>query len=161
MICSVCGIEKQITEFPKNGTYKDGTTRYRTDCKVCYGITRKLTKKKAVTKFLNNTKHRTGEIKTYGLHDWKDVMIHFHGCCGYCGVRQSRKVKLTRDHVVPVTKGGLTVRNNIIGACSRCNSSKSNYDLEEWYPKQPFYSAERMQKINEWRNQKVCDVQTN
>jgi 5-methylcytosine-specific restriction endonuclease McrA len=148
--CSVCGIEKEQSEFPKNGTFKDGSTRYRTDCKTCYNISRKLTKKKAVTKFLNNTKHRTGEVKTYDLHDWKDAMIHFKGCCSYCGAKQSRKLKLTRDHLVPVTKGGLTTRQNILPACARCNSSKSNHDLDVWYPKQKFYTPERMELIKRW-----------
>lgn len=150
MQCSVCGEEKAFSEFPKNGTFPDGRTRYRNDCKVCYNITRKLTKRKAVTKFLNNTKNRTGEVNTYTLDDWRDCMVHFRGSCSYCGVRQSRKLKLTRDHVVPVSKGGLTTRQSIVPACGRCNSSKSDHDLDEWYPKQPFYTEERHNAIKAW-----------
>lgn len=148
--CSVCGVEKHYTEFPKNGKDKDGFTRYRTDCKVCYNISRKLTKNKAVTKFLNNTKHRTGEVKTYGLYDWKDAMIHFGGSCAYCGVKQTRKIKLTRDHVVPVTSQGPTSRHNIVPACSKCNSSKSNHEMVEWFKKQKFYSEGRLELILKW-----------
>lgn len=148
--CTVCGEEKYITDFPKNGKDKEGNTRHRTDCKECYNITRKLTKKKAVTKFLNNTKHRTGEEKTYDLHDWKDAMVHFRGCCAYCGIKQTRKVKLTRDHVIPVTLGGLTVRTNIIPACSKCNSSKSNFDVVDWFRRQKFFSPERLELIKQW-----------
>lgn len=151
--CSVCGDNKPRSEFPKNGKDKQGNTRYRTDCKECYNITRKLTKRKAVTKFLNNTKHRTGEVKTYDLHDWKDAMLHFRGSCSYCGVKQSRKIKLTRDHVIAVTGGGLTVRNNIIPACARCNGSKSNHNLAEWYPRFKFFSEERYEVIKAWVNQ--------
>jgi 5-methylcytosine-specific restriction endonuclease McrA len=148
--CTVCHCRKAITDFPKNGRDKEGIVRYRTDCKDCYNITRKLTKQKAVTKFLNNTKHRTGEEKTYDLHDWKDAMIHFKGCCAYCGVKQTRKIKLTRDHVIPVTKVGPTRRNNIVPACSRCNSSKSNTELTEWYMKRKFYSPERLELVLKW-----------
>lgn len=148
--CSVCGVEKEITEFPKNGKDKDGNTRYRTDCKVCYNITRKLTKQKAVTKFLNNTKKRTGEEKTYDLHDWKDAMVHFRGCCAYCGVKQTRKIKLTRDHVIPVTQNGPTTRENIVPACSKCNSSKSNHSVFDWLRKQKFCTPERMELIKAW-----------
>lgn len=148
--CTVCGELKLLSEFPKNGKDKEGNTRHRTDCKVCYNITRKLTKRKAVTKFLNNTRHRTGEQDTYTLTDWKDAMVHFKGCCSYCGTQQSRKIRLTRDHVIPVSQGGLTVRTNIAPACGRCNSSKSNNTLQEWYPKQKFYSPERMELIEQW-----------
>lgn len=149
-VCTVCGEDKPITEFPKNGKDKQGKPRHRTDCKTCYAITRKLTKRKAVSKFLNNTKHRTGEEDTYTLQDWKDAMLHFRGGCSYCGRKQSRKLRLTKDHVVPVSKGGLTVRTNIAPACSRCNSSKNDSDLKIWYLKQKFYCKEREATLNEW-----------
>lgn len=148
--CSVCGVDKLIDQFPKNGKYKDGTTRYRTDCKECYNITRKLTKRKVVTKFLNNTKARTGEVKTYDLHDWKDAMVHFRGCCAYCGTKPSGKSKLTRDHVIPVTGGGPTTRENIVPACGRCNGSKSNHNIVDWFRKQKFFSEERLELIKRW-----------
>ena len=148
-VCSVCGVPKPLTEFPKNGRDKEGATRYRADCKECYNISRKINKKK-LSKFLNNTKHRTGEDKVYSFEDWKEAMMFFRGCCCYCGRKQSRSVKLTKDHVIPVSKGGLTNRANIIPACTRCNSSKSDSDMEEWYMKQIFYNEGRMDKIRRW-----------
>lgn len=150
--CTVCGDSKPQSEFPRNGKDKVGAARYRTDCKECYNITRKLTKRKSVTKFLNNTKHRTGEFNTYNLQDWKDAMIHFRGACAYCGQKQSRRIKLTRDHVVPVTAQGPTTRENIVPACSRCNSSKSNFDYELWFKKQKFYNKEQYDLLMEWVN---------
>ena len=143
--CSVCGLEKRLTEFPKNGKFKDGSTRYRADCKECYNISRKK-----LFKFLNNIKHRTGEENEYSFEDWKDAMLYFRGRCAFCGRKQSRSVKLTRDHVIPVSKGGKTIRENIISACKRCNSSKSDSDFEEWYVKQEFYSDERKKRIDKW-----------
>ena len=148
-VCKVCGLEKRLSEFPKNGKFKDGSTRYRADCKECYNISRKISKKK-LTKFLNNTKHRTGEEDGYSFKDWKDAVMYFRGKCSYCGRKQSRSVKLTRDHVVPVSKGGKTVRENIVPSCARCNSSKSDNDMEEWYSRQPFYSADRLARIYNW-----------
>lgn len=148
--CSVCGETKLQTEYPKNGRDKLGNTRYRTDCKECYAITRKLTKKKAVTKFLNNTKYRTGELNTYCLQDWKDAMLYFRGACSYCGAKQSRRLKLTRDHLVPVSAGGVTIKQNIIPACGRCNSSKANHLLETWYPKQKYFDSTRLEAIKVW-----------
>ena len=145
----VCGLEKKLTEFPKNGKDKYGVTRYRADCKECYNISRKINKKR-LFKFLNNIKHRTGEEDGYSFEDWKDAVMYFKGECCYCGRKQSRNVKLTKDHVVPVSKGGLTVRHNVIPACERCNSSKSDSDFEEWYSRQPFYSTDRLARIYNW-----------
>ena len=147
--CNVCGVPKPLTEFPKNGKFKDGSTRYRADCKECYNISRKISRKR-MTKFLNNTKHRTGEEDGYSFEDWKDAMLYFRGECSYCGRKQSRSVRLTKDHVVPVNKGGKTVRENIVPSCERCNSSKSDSDMEEWYSKQSFYSTDRLTKIYNW-----------
>lgn len=154
-ICNVCGLEKPLSEFPKNGVDKDGNTRRRPDCTVCYNIKRKLDKRKH-NKFVNNTKHRTGEEDTYSLSDWKDALVHFVGSCAYCGHKQSRRIKLTKDHVVPVNGphgGGKTVKNNIVPACPWCNSSKGDSKLSDWYPKQKFYSVERMVRIRQWQEE--------
>lgn len=148
-VCNVCGVPKPLTEFHKNGKFKDGSTRYRADCKECYNISRKINKKK-LSKFLNNTKHRTGEEDGYSFEDWKDAVLYFRGECSYCGRKQSRSVRLTKDHVVPVNKGGKTVRENIVPSCERCNSSKSDSDMEEWYSRQSFYSTDRLTKIYNW-----------
>lgn len=148
--CTKCGETKKITEFPKNGKFPDGSTRWRNDCKVCYAIQRKLTKQKSVTKFLNNSKHRTKVEIDYNLVDWQDAMIHFKGSCSYCGEKQSRKLKMTRDHLTPVSEGGQTVRKNILPACGSCNSSKGNSNWKEWFLSKPFFDEQRMQAIEAW-----------
>jgi 5-methylcytosine-specific restriction endonuclease McrA len=43
--------------------------------------------------------------------------------CLYCGNEYSRSA-LTRDHVVPVSKGGRDVWENVVCACFMCNSRK-------------------------------------
>lgn len=151
-VCNTCGIEKIDTEFPKNGTDYNGKVRRRPDCNVCYTIKRKLDKSKH-GKFVNNTKHRTGEEDTYTLKDWKDALIFFGGRCAYCDAEQSRRKKLTRDHVLAVSKGGLTVRKNIIPGCHHCNCSKADTKMEVWYPKQKFFTSKGMERINAWQSQ--------
>lgn len=148
-VCNTCYIEKPLSCFPENGLNKHGEVRYRADCTVCYNIKRKLNKKKH-TKFVNNTKYRTGEENTYSLEDWRDALIYFADSCAYCGKKHSRRFKLTKDHIVPVDKGGVTVKCNIIPACAWCNSSKGNQDLETWYKKQKFYTVEKLNKIKKW-----------
>ena len=65
--------------------------------------------------------------------------------CAYCGA----DAKLTADHVVALNDGGLHVPPNLVGACLSCNSSKQDSPVEEWYRKQPFFSEQRWQRIQE------------
>ena len=43
--------------------------------------------------------------------------------CQYCG---SRKSGLTVDHVIPRSRGGKSVWENIVAACATCNRRKGN-----------------------------------
>jgi uncharacterized protein YihD (DUF1040 family) len=86
-------------------------------------------------------------IATLTNTQWVECKIYFNHECGYCG----KKLKnLTQDHVVPVSKGGGYVKQNIIPACRSCNSSKQNKDIETWYKQQEFFLQERLQKIYQW-----------
>ena len=52
--------------------------------------------------------------------------------CQYCGVKSKNPKKLTIDHVYPKCKGGGTQWTNLVTACPKCNSKKSNKTLKEW-----------------------------
>ena len=45
--------------------------------------------------------------------------------CLYCG-NDFPRPQLTRDHVLPVSKGGRDVWENVVAACFHCNSRKGN-----------------------------------
>ena len=45
--------------------------------------------------------------------------------CLYCGHEFSRP-SLTRDHVLPLSKGGRDIWENVVTACFHCNSRKAN-----------------------------------
>jgi hypothetical protein len=73
-------------------------------------------------------------------------------CCAFCGVnatdsRNIGRARLTVEHVLALTKGGLDEASNIIPACTACNSSKHNSPVETWYRRQPFFSDLRWRKI--------------
>ena len=78
--------------------------------------------------------------------DWIDILSVFNNSCAYCGA----KVSLTRDHVIPVSKGGINTKHNIVPACKSCNSSKHNNDVVEWYKHFKYFSNERLAKIMKW-----------
>ena len=45
------------------------------------------------------------------------------GLCHYCGGRFSAQ-KLTMDHIVPVSRGGRSVKGNVVVCCKECNNRK-------------------------------------
>jgi hypothetical protein len=72
--------------------------------------------------------------------------------CAFCGVdasheRNHGRERLTVEHVLALTKGGLDEASNIIPACSACNSSKNNSPVEDWYRQQPWFTEARWRKI--------------
>ncbi|GAB2190953.1 HNH endonuclease [Sessilibacter sp. MAH2] len=50
--------------------------------------------------------------------------------CMYCG-NHFRLEELSRDHIVPVSRGGADSWTNVVAACKRCNQRKSNHLLSE------------------------------
>lgn len=58
--------------------------------------------------------------------DWECVLEEFSHACAYC-LRQD--VKLTMDHVVPISKGGAHTVGNIVPACKSCNSKKRDRSI--------------------------------
>ncbi len=50
--------------------------------------------------------------------------------CMYCG-EQFSSSKLSRDHVTPISRGGLDVWNNVVTACKRCNNHKAGGTPEQ------------------------------
>lgn len=55
---------------------------------------------------------------TFTLIEWEETCAEYNHRCAYC----SKKKKLTRHHVVPISKNGSNRRSNIVPACSSCNS---------------------------------------
>lgn len=76
--------------------------------------------------------------------EWLFCLEFFESKCAYCGLFDD---DLTMDHFVPVAQLGSFTSDNIVPACSSCNSSKRDSDFFEWFRKQEFYSLDREQAI--------------
>ena len=50
--------------------------------------------------------------------------------CAYCGGIFSES-KLTRDHIIPKSKGGNNIWENCVACCARCNQKKDDRTLQE------------------------------
>lgn len=62
------------------------------------------------------------------FHDEKDK-LHSDKCCVYCGKTRNLHI----DHIIPQSKGGSDSGENLVLACKKCNTSKNDADLMEWY----------------------------
>ncbi len=60
-----------------------------------------------------------------------NLFIRDQYTCGYCG-RVHRTEKLSRDHIVPVSKGGPNTWTNVVTACKPCNHEKGDRSVQEW-----------------------------
>lgn len=52
---------------------------------------------------------------------WKSKIAP--GLCHYCHKKFAPN-ELTMDHVIPIARGGESVKNNIVPACKSCNTNK-------------------------------------
>ena len=53
------------------------------------------------------------------------------GVCHYCRRSVGSKA-LTLDHVVPLVRGGRSIRVNMVPACKECNNKKQSLLAWEW-----------------------------
>ncbi len=58
----------------------------------------------------------------------KEIFIRDDYTCQYCGLRGT---KLTIDHVVPRSRGGLHMWDNVVTACQPCNHRKGGKSVAE------------------------------
>jgi hypothetical protein len=74
---------------------------------------------------------RLGFARLAGTHtqqEWLEKIELHAGCCFYCGKRKP----LSRDHNVPLSRGGTNDITNILPACTNCNSQKRTRTAEEF-----------------------------
>ena len=67
--------------------------------------------------------------------EWFALVRSVDSTCYYCGLQCRRwpnHMRITKDHKLPVSRGGSDAIDNIVVACKRCNSEKSNMTDEEF-----------------------------
>jgi 5-methylcytosine-specific restriction protein A len=53
------------------------------------------------------------------------------GTCYYCS-KQFKPKELTMDHVVPLSRGGRSTKDNLVTSCKECNNKKKTLLPMEW-----------------------------
>lgn len=117
--------------------------------------------------------------------EWFKSLDYFDDKCAYCEcklirvvsrpkrnktrnkrkkkVRQTQNYKMrTLEHIEclnePNSAG--TTAFNVIPACDKCNNSKGEKDIMEWFPKQEFFTEDNLDKIIDYRKEKypILDI---
>jgi 5-methylcytosine-specific restriction endonuclease McrA len=75
---------------------------------------------------------KMGKHGSFTASEWKALKEQYNYTCLRCG-RREPKIKLTADHIVPISKGGAGTIDNIQPLCKPCNSAKHD-DLIDYRP---------------------------
>lgn len=95
--------------------------------------------KDRTTQYANKRRALAMESKiAHTLDQWLDRLDQFGWACFYCG---RADVALTRDHVIPLSRGGHDGIANIVPACRSCNTRKRHYTLPEYLDWKEKYAA--------------------
>lgn len=60
---------------------------------------------------------------------WQNKLAQ--GVCYYCGKKTPSSL-LTMDHIVPLARGGKSVKGNLVTTCKECNNKKKTSLPLEW-----------------------------
>jgi len=69
-----------------------------------------------------------GRPGPYASHEFRFYEWNVLTVCAYCNTRLSRR-SVTRDHVIPRSRGGSNAPDNLVPCCQQCNLRKSNKPL--------------------------------
>lgn len=121
--CLNCGCEKYVSRVRLNkfkfcsrkctGEYRRGERNHR--WKGGYENTLILNKRRRARKFKNGGSHN--------LEEWNNLKKQYNYTCPCCK-KQEPEIKLTEDHIIPLSKGGSDYIENIQPLCGHCNCKK-------------------------------------
>ena len=77
--------------------------------------------------FVNARRRRQAEkvLRLIRKTAWERIKREYGFACANCG-RKEPEIKLTRDHIRPLSRGGMDIPENIQPLCIECNLRKGN-----------------------------------
>lgn len=135
MFCSRCCMDKYyVGERHRNYTHGYGNRMLpekRKEIRTRHYLANKEDYYKR--SFIGKIKRRNVE-QGHTFEQWIDLLKKHDNTCYYCGVRMTKKQgakQRTRDHIIPISKGGTDDISNIVPACRSCNSKKGTKTIDE------------------------------
>lgn len=122
--CSIgCYSEFRKTKLPieEQNAYKSGISSYESHRKYVKNNPNRIAHLKARRYALEK-----GAIGSHTLEEWDMLKNSYGNVCAFCGSNE----KLTKDHIIPLSKGGSDFIENIQPLCRSCNSRKHNHIYE-------------------------------
>ena len=98
---------------------------------------------------IRGVEYQRGTLLGWQLRHYIFHRDHWH--CQYCDLPGTEKRPLTLDHIIPESMGGPTVVGNLVTACQKCNTTKSNRSLAAFLAEDP----ERLARIQKQVDQLV------
>lgn len=89
----------------------------------CYCWKGGITKDKDYVSWLKNKRNRMPKIGSHSWGEWELLKNQYGYRCPSCG-KTEPSIKLTEDHIIPLSKGGTDYIENIQPLCKRCNCKK-------------------------------------
>jgi len=63
-------------------------------------------------------------VNTLTDKEWMNILKGYKFRCAYCNKEFNKLNRPTKDHIIPISKGGDNAKENIVPACRSCNSKK-------------------------------------
>mgnify|MGYP000435089036 CR=1 FL=1 len=93
--------------------------------------------------------HRARKYGSGGRHSeaqWQQLLILCEHKCVACGTSED----ITRDHIVPLSRGGSDDISNIQPLCRACNSAKNKYKIVD------YRTGAQITSVEDIKKQKTC-----
>lgn len=108
--------------FKKGHKLNNGKNHPQWKGGISYGENRKNYYRRKV---LERIARKNGAIGSHTYGEWELLKAQYNWTCPCCG-RKEPEIKLTEDHIIPLSKGGSDNIENIQPLCLSCNSKKNN-----------------------------------
>lgn len=109
----------------------------RGQCKIHSNKSAQISKKKILdtpegkSKLRTRNQQRRDGYVLWEYRDEKRAMQLYEKRCAYCGTPINHKT-VQYDHILPISKGGKTIPENVIPSCMPCNNNKRAKDVISW-----------------------------
>ncbi|MCM3109985.1 HNH endonuclease [Lederbergia lenta] len=102
--------------------------------------------------------HRNHDITD---EEWFSCLDFFERACAYCGLSEQEQLTIYNEslHKEHVAHDGSNYVDNCVPSCTKCNTSKSDRDFNDWFNENnPTYSKNRLEKVIYWMTEKCFEA---